>query len=203
MHAAIRAVIFDLGQVLLAYDEHLVFRAIEGLGPRRSPYEVFGDPLAWALQDLAEAGGITPAGMVVQLNRVFGLEIPEAAWASAWAAGCTGPVPGMLELLARLEPRTTVGVLSNTVPWHWASGLAQIPPLRRWEHCFLSYELGCRKPGERIYRLTLEGLGLPAEQVVFIDDRPENIRGARAVGMHGVLFEGSAALEHALASLGV
>lgn len=204
MTAPIRAILFDLGQVLLAYDEHLVFQAIEALGPAVSPYEVFGDdPKAWKLQDLAESGELTPADKVTRLNRLFGLALPEAAWAAAWAAGCTGPVPGVLALAERLASTTTIGVLSNTVPWHWAAALELIPQLRRWENCFLSYELGCRKPGPRIYEMSAAGLGLPTEQLLFIDDRVENVDGARAVGMQAVTFEGPEALARALETLGL
>ncbi len=203
MNALPKAILFDLGQVLLRYDEHLVFEAIQRLEPSVSPYEVFGDPESWRLQELAESGELSPADKRAQLNRIFGLDLPEADWASAWAAGCTGPVPGMPELMARLRVHFTLGCLSNTVPWHWAAGLAQVPGLRELPHHFLSFELGCRKPGARIYELCLARLALPAERVLFIDDRSENVEGARAAGMKAVRFEGCGGLVEALDRMGV
>jgi len=44
------------------------------------------------------------------------------------------------------------------------------------------------KPDRDIYELLLERYGLTAEECVFIDDRSENIDGARAVGMQGIVF---------------
>jgi putative hydrolase of the HAD superfamily len=48
--------------------------------------------------------------------------------------------------------------------------------------------VGCRKPEARIYELTLERLGLPAEACLFVDDLQPNIEGARRAGMVAVHF---------------
>lgn len=49
----------------------------------------------------------------------------------------------------------------------------------------------CRiaKPHPQIYQRTLEDLAIPAEEALFIDDREENIEGARAVGLRGILYQ--------------
>ena len=52
--------------------------------------------------------------------------------------------------------------------------------------------VGTRKPEPRIYAITLERLGLPAEQCVFVDDLEVNVSGARRAGMHGVHFRDTA-----------
>ena len=39
------------------------------------------------------------------------------------------------------------------------------------------------KPEAGIYRLAVEGLGLAAHEALFLDDRPENVKGALAVGL--------------------
>lgn len=51
---------------------------------------------------------------------------------------------------------------------------------------YASCELGVRKPDAGFYRALLERLELPASRVVFVDDRPENVRGARRVGLCGI-----------------
>ena len=48
--------------------------------------------------------------------------------------------------------------------------------------------VGCRKPEARIYELTLERVGMPAEACLFIDDLEPNIAGAEAAGMKAVHF---------------
>ena len=52
----------------------------------------------------------------------------------------------------------------------------------------LSYKDKVTKPDRRIYELLLERYGLNPEECVFLDDTGKNIDGARAVGIHGILF---------------
>jgi putative hydrolase of the HAD superfamily len=63
--------------------------------------------------------------------------------------------------------------------------------------------LGLRKPEVAIYRRALDILGRPAERVLFIDDRPENVAGATGVGMKGIVFKGAGELRGELVELGV
>jgi len=63
--------------------------------------------------------------------------------------------------------------------------------------------LGLRKPEAAIYKRALDILGRPAERVLFIDDRAENVAGATGVGMKGIVFKGAAELRSELVDLGV
>jgi putative hydrolase of the HAD superfamily len=45
------------------------------------------------------------------------------------------------------------------------------------------------KPDPRAYELAREGFGLAADEIVFVDDQPRNVAGARAVGIHGIHFD--------------
>ena len=56
---------------------------------------------------------------------------------------------------------------------------------------------------QEIYRLLLERYALKAERTVFVDDRAENVAGAEAVGMIGILFEGALPLRESLNRLGL
>jgi putative hydrolase of the HAD superfamily len=63
--------------------------------------------------------------------------------------------------------------------------------------------LGLRKPEPAIYQRALDILGRPAERILFIDDRAENVTGAVAAGIKAIRFEGAESLRRELASLGV
>jgi putative hydrolase of the HAD superfamily len=58
--------------------------------------------------------------------------------------------------------------------------------------------VGMRKPDPRIYELTLERLGLPAEACAFVDDLEHNCEAATALGIHAVWFRDT---DQALAEL--
>jgi putative hydrolase of the HAD superfamily len=51
--------------------------------------------------------------------------------------------------------------------------------------------VGLRKPKPPIYRRALDILGVPAERILFIDDRPENAAAATAAGMKTIWFKGA------------
>ena len=63
--------------------------------------------------------------------------------------------------------------------------------------------MGLRKPEPAIYRRALDIVGRPAERILFIDDRAENVAGAVAAGMKAIQFEGADCLRGELVSLGV
>jgi len=63
--------------------------------------------------------------------------------------------------------------------------------------------LGLRNPDPPIYKRALDILGRPAERVLFIDDRAENVAGAVSVGMRGIQFLGADSLRRQLVSLGI
>jgi epoxide hydrolase-like predicted phosphatase len=68
---------------------------------------------------------------------------------------------------------------------------------------FYSCELGMVKPEKEIYEHVLKELGDKPEDCVFIDDKPENIDGAKKAGMHGIVFESNQQLKKDLKKLGL
>lgn len=66
----------------------------------------------------------------------------------------------------------------------------------------LSYRERMIKPDEGIYRLLLTRYGLKAEECVFIDDTPQNVEAARALGLSGILFQTKEQVEEELSRLG-
>jgi FMN phosphatase YigB (HAD superfamily) len=53
---------------------------------------------------------------------------------------------------------------------------------------WVSGDLGLRKPDRRLFRRFLTETALPPEECLFVDDRPANLRGARAEGIRVLLF---------------
>ena len=57
------------------------------------------------------------------------------------------------------------------------------------------------KPDARAYQAVLDALKLPAEQTIFVDDMPDNVVGAQALGIHGLRYVAGMDLAAALAPL--
>jgi putative hydrolase of the HAD superfamily len=71
------------------------------------------------------------------------------------------------------------------------------------KNVFLSAELGLAKPDPAIFNYVLKKLNIAAENVVFIDDNSDNIRSAKNLGIHTVLYKGHDELVSSLMHLGI
>ncbi|MEB3371068.1 HAD family hydrolase [Saccharopolyspora mangrovi] len=110
------------------------------------------------------------------------------------------PEPAMLTLVRDLRERgIRTALLSNSwgnidsYPWEQLAGL--------FDSTVLSGEVGLRKPDPRIYRMSLDALGLDAAQTAFVDDGAPNVDAARDLGIHAVLHTGPAETRARLAEL--
>jgi len=86
------------------------------------------------------------------------------------------------------EKGYTIGILSN-LPHPIASSLRGTPGfLEHFNHITFSCDLQLIKPQAAIYEHSFQGLGVAPEETLFIDDKIENVEGARAAGMNAELF---------------
>jgi epoxide hydrolase-like predicted phosphatase len=82
-----------------------------------------------------------------------------------------------------------MAMLTNNVREWEEMWRAMLPVDEIFEIVVDSAFVGCRKPEPRIYEITLERLGLPAEACLFIDDILVNVEGARELGLNAVHFQ--------------
>jgi HAD superfamily hydrolase (TIGR01509 family) len=61
--------------------------------------------------------------------------------------------------------------------------------VQAFDRFFLSYEMGLLKPDPAYFHHVLYGLWASPASCIFIDDRPENVRSARNLGIIGLVFE--------------
>jgi putative hydrolase of the HAD superfamily len=69
----------------------------------------------------------------------------------------------------------------------------------RFDQMHYAAALGCLKPGANFYHLIESAVGLSAEAIFFIDDKAENIEGARACGWTAALWTGQQSLRELMA----
>src|SRR3954447_20272922 len=92
-----------------------------------------------------------------------------------------GALPGLRERGVRL------GLLSNA-PTPLARVIEQQPWAQALHTLTFSSDIPAAKPDPSAYLTALDALGAAAEEVVFVDDRAENVQGARALGITAVHF---------------
>ena len=101
----------------------------------------------------------------------------------------TQPNQPMIDWAAALQRvGIKTGILSNLGDEMELGILARFPWLHNFTHHTFSHRLLLAKPEPAIYQHAAEGLAVPANEILFIDDREENIAAARAVGMQAILY---------------
>ena len=100
----------------------------------------------------------------------------------------------LLDLIDRQVP---TALLSNA-PEAIAAAVDSLPALASMEARFFSARLGVAKPDPAAFLTVLGALGREAADVVFIDDRPANVKGARAVGLNAIQFRDATRLRREL-----
>lgn len=199
----IRAVIFDLGGVILRTEDPASRLALaERLGLTRSGLEeaVFNNPTALA----AERGMATQAE--VWSTTAARLGLPAEDMPRFFAEFFTGDQVdfALLDFIRALRPAYTTALLSNT----WQVDLPRFlrEELRipdTFDVVISSAQRRVRKPDPEIFHLALELCGVEAREAVFVDDFGSNIAAAAALGLAVVHFREAAQAMAALRVLGV
>ncbi len=113
----------------------------------------------------------------------------------------TQPNRPMIDWAARLQSRgLRTGILSNLGDAMEAGVRAHCPWLARFDHLTFSHRLHLLKPDSAIYRHAAQGLGLAPDQILFIDDRADNVEGARTAGLQALLYTDNAHFLQAMAA---
>ncbi|GAA3665776.1 HAD family phosphatase [Nonomuraea antimicrobica] len=113
---------------------------------------------------------------------------------ASWARPNEGTVALLGELL---ESGRDVALLSNA-PVCMGEGLDELPWVAAIGRRFYSGKMGLVKPDREIYDEMARELGADPSEIVFIDDREENVEGAERAGMTGVHFTDAVTLRAAL-----
>lgn len=111
--------------------------------------------------------------------------------------------PGMVDLVKELKKQGYQTALLSNVRKSSAQIKRKLGLYDLFHPTILSYESGYKKPDVKAYKLMLDKLNLPPQEVLFIDNRQVNIDAAKALGMDAILFENAEQLTQALKDRGI
>ena len=200
-HSEIKTVVFDLGQVIIAWDPYLT---VEGTVEPDEWKEFVSSGRFTTLAHRADQGEF-PKDVIADVAATSARDAELiSTYFKNFARSLTGPVPGTSKLVQELRDRgyRTLG-LSN-----WPRGMfhhapATVPEIGEFEDIIVSGEVGMAKPDPEIFELLLTRHNLEPVQTVFIDDKAENVNAAKSLGIHGIVFTDANTLRTELKSLGV
>jgi glucose-1-phosphatase len=200
--AKLRAIIFDIGRVLIRVD---VSRAMQGLasGTSLSPAELWSaiekDP-RWP--DWQE-GRISPRDWHLHLSRRLGEGLTFQQFSEAWNRALDPVAIHHDMLFERLSKRYRLALLSNTDPIHVRHMEGNYGFFAHFPARIYSCAVGFSKPNPLIFREALRALKVRADEALFIDDVAAYVEAAKALGMAGIQFQSPTQLASDLAAYGV
>ena len=196
-----KAIIFDLGNVLVQFDFERWRQALEGFCPYAA-VEIRSRIAATDLVERFETGLIEPPDFVAQISRILALDMGYADFCKLWSSIFTDPlVPeAMLEGLAA---RYRLVLLSNTNAIHFETIRENYPMLRHFHERILSYEVHAMKPRCEIFQAALERCGCRPEECFYTDDIAAYVQAAQRLGMGAVQFESLVQLQRELKARGI
>ncbi|CAG1007943.1 Pyrimidine 5'-nucleotidase YjjG [Anaerolineae bacterium] len=183
----IRAIIFDVGDVILHEHDHTKRTEWEkrlGLAPGQLNRIVQGcepAPYAAALGQVSEREIWETVAVRLHLDDAQIPELQRDFWSSEQLDTT------LVQFIQSLRPKYKIGILSNA--WSDARYFHNTKfKMNTWvDAAVYSAEVKLLKPDPRIYQLILDQLELPANECVFVDDKLVNVQAAQALGMKGVL----------------
>lgn len=197
----IKAILFDLGNVLVFFDAKRSSKAFaEAVGlPEEKIWQTF------FISDLERSytrGEITSEEFYREVSKHFPAKLSYDTFAHLWNDIFTEHTE-MNGLLERLKKHYPLYLISNTNHLHFEYVRKKFKVLGHFKKLFPSHEVGHRKPDPAMFRHVLEDIKLKPEETIFIDDIVEFVRAAESVGIRGIQFTSREALEEDLRRIGV
>jgi putative hydrolase of the HAD superfamily len=193
MNKAVKAVVFDFGHVLT-------------LPPRTEDKAWLRERCGLSAEDYDRLW----VGLRPELDR--GTLTIDEYWGRLAAAGGSEPTPALLHELGRRDMESwtrpnramfrwarelrrggwVTGILSNMPPEFLQLLAERFPEAEEFAPRIFSCQVGMIKPEPDIFLYCLRELGLPPEEVLFLDDTPPNVHAAAGLGIQALVFHSAA-----------
>lgn len=181
-------ILFDLGGVVIEVEQSRIFDDLGRL-TGREPQAVRSDLLLeqpfWEQFVVQE---FSPQQLTKKINQVLGSTLREDSVVAAFNAELGRLIESTAQLIPALRQSVRVGCLSNTNSIHWDHMLRSYEVMSHFDRRFASQMLGYAKPSPAIYQRVLEHLKVPPEEILFFDDRAENVSAAEQLGWNARLY---------------
>lgn len=187
----VRAVLFDIGNVIIGFDHQTIcdrLRTFTGLSARDIYHQIFSSPLMRRYDEGNVASEEFYEVVIKQIQADTRLTFE--AFTQIWQATFIEN-PAIDRLLDRLQPEIPTILLSNTNELHWQY-LAKHPVVRKHFAdeglLVLSFQVGCCKPDERIFREALSRCGCAAKEALYVDDIASYVEAFVRFGGKGIIY---------------
>lgn len=184
----IRAILFDFGGVIYKHPKSVIPIVLS---------KIYNQPEAKILAEYGKhkdsffLGQISGDKLISDLSTAYGSNksVPEIKrlWEKNYSKLAV-PEIKVLELIKKLRKNYKLYLFSNTTELsnlhNYKTGIYEL-----FDGKFFSFQMGLKKPDLQVYQKVLDAIGFQANECVLIDDREENLKPARQLGIQAILFD--------------
>ncbi len=182
----IKAIIFDLGGVVahggyLSFIKHYCAECFTPAGKKK----------ILELEHAVNLGEITETQFYREIDKVFGVHMKPAQIHKQILTHMKAD-KGLVKMIPKLK-KAKIALFSNSL------GNLALETLKKrhltgkkfFDRIFISTKMHLAKPDKEAYRYVLKQLKVKPSEAIMVDDRIENIKPAKAIGMNGIVYKNS------------
>ncbi|HXT13179.1 MAG TPA: HAD family phosphatase [Candidatus Angelobacter sp.] len=194
--------VFDLGKVLVDFDYSIAAkRIVQQCKPATDPATFFSTHASILTE--YETGLLSTEQFFYHIKAASGFCGTRAEFNTFFADIFT-PIQAMIDLHAELKKtRLPTYIFSNTNDLAVEHIRTRFPFFSEFDGYVLSYEHGAMKPTAKLYQIVERASGRQGAEILYIDDRPENVEAGIKRGWNGILHESPSATREAVQKLGL
>jgi len=199
--STIKALLFDLGGVVLTVDFDKVFRCWAKLSSL-DEVQISSRFKVDELYEQHERGQIEASVFFEHQRRALLLHGSDDELAHGWNAIFETEISESIDAIDIIRARMPVYGFSNTNRTHQLYWEKHFPRVHAtFEKIYVSSEIGLRKPDAEAFQYILNDISIQPDELLFFDDSIENIEGASRLGIQTVLVKGHDSVVSALKTL--
>ncbi|MBI4397586.1 MAG: HAD family phosphatase [Candidatus Omnitrophica bacterium] len=198
---AIRAILFDLGNVLVDYEPNIFLSRLHEYS-KISTSELMRYFLNSPLDVAYTEGKISSEEFFETAAGELGLQCGPGLFRDFWC-DIFSAKKEMEELVGEVKKNYPVWALSNTNEWHFEFLRPKFGFLSLIDKYFLSFRLKCQKPDPKIYEQVIRSTGFEPNEIFFVDDLETNVKSARAMGLRATVFRSARQLKQEFSEAGI
>jgi len=182
-----KAIVFDLGNVLIPFDINIFIKRINNLNPGLGDKFLENFHSNYQLHRDFERGKIPEETFIEKMLDILDNKIDPSTFCIYYSDIFTLN-EDVISLLPVLKKNYKLFLLSNTDSLHEKYGWRKYDFFHHFEKLILSHRVGAVKPEEKIYRAVEEVSGFLPEEHFFIDDISDYVNAAKEFGWDAVQF---------------
>ena len=202
----IKAIIFDLGGVIVELDFSIFFQKVIEISPLHKPHSSLFLEF-WRQSDVYHQGKITNKAFYHQACELLNICFTEQdEFFEAFNSVISHLNDDVVEYIKKLKNtgKYNLLLLSNVNESHWEFIKAKDWNLDQlFDELILSYKEIMTKPYPRFYQLAIDRAECKPEEIAFVDDGLNNVRGAQDMGINSIKFTGLEDLIEEFKKLGI